>query len=174
MRPEITNNNSGKSPYAFSKWSKQQFKHYWCCYHDANDMCKFYAILLKVGMNMIWSISHRGRNERGAMATMMERVPRQRNGNDATATSRWSGSSRGYWCKKEVGVSVTCKMMGCSRIPGSHMLTARQRGTRKEQLGHDATTSISYITCIRSTGDRLDGYTFEACIIGTDPVRRGK
>ena len=30
-----------------------------------------------------------------------------------------------------------------------------KEGHRKRQLDHDANTSISYNTCIRSTGDRL-------------------
>ena len=26
-----------------SIWCNNNFKHFKCCYHDANDMCKFYA-----------------------------------------------------------------------------------------------------------------------------------
>ena len=47
MGPDITNSESGKSPYAFINLVQQQYKHFNCCYHDADDVNKFYAIIMK-------------------------------------------------------------------------------------------------------------------------------
>ena len=77
--------------------------------------------------------------------------------------------------QKEVSVSESCKMVGCSRLPGSHGSTAWQtRRNMHEANGHGANVGcISYKTCIWSTGDHLVGYTFEACIFGAVRIRSG-
>ena len=65
MRPEITNNNSGKSPYAFSNLVQQQFKHFNCYYHDAGDMNKFMQLLLKVDKSIIMKHLSSWREQKG-------------------------------------------------------------------------------------------------------------
>ena len=45
-------------------------------------------------------------------------------------------------------------------------------GHRKDDSIMMQNSSISFNTCIRSTAVVLGGYTFEACIFGTDQVRR--
>ena len=79
MRPEITNNNFGKSPYAYFEFNaNNNFKHFKYCYHDADDIYKFYAIFMKMlTFNMVGSIWSPWRNERSATATTMEMVPQQ-------------------------------------------------------------------------------------------------
>ena len=53
--------------------------------------------------------------ERGATATNPKMIPRQQIG---------SGNSIEMSVQKEVSVSESCKMVGCSRLPGSHGLVA--------------------------------------------------
>ena len=49
-----------------------------------------------------------------------------------------------------------------------------KEGNVRRQIEHGASTSISYIASINPRAVVLGGYTFEACIVGTDQVRRGK
>ena len=63
-------------------------KHFKCCYHDADDNFKLYAIIMKMLTRALRIICHRGGDERGATETTTEKVPQQRNGNDATTTFR--------------------------------------------------------------------------------------
>ena len=62
--------------------------------------------------------------------------------------------------QKEVSVSESCKMVECSRIPGSHGTVAWKRVKIRTRCKR----CISFNTCIRSTAVILGGYTFEACI----------
>ena len=59
-----------------------KYKHFKCCYHDANDKASFKQFYENVDMSILWSICRRGENERGATATTTEMVPRQHSGSD--------------------------------------------------------------------------------------------
>ena len=47
MRPE-QQTTSPETHMHLAIWCNNNFKHFKCCYHDANDMCKFYAGFKKV------------------------------------------------------------------------------------------------------------------------------
>ena len=78
MGQDITNNKSGKSPYALVIKCKQQFTHFNCCYDDADDMDKFMQFFIKVDNSIMKH--HHGGKERGATAMVTKTVPRQRSG----------------------------------------------------------------------------------------------
>ena len=86
MGPDVTNNKSGKSPYAFSNLMQQQVKHFKCCYHDADDIYKFYAIFMKMLTRALRSIWSPWRNKKGATATKQKWCHGNDNENGATAT----------------------------------------------------------------------------------------
>ena len=85
-----------------------------------------YASFMKfnenIDMSMLWSICRRGGRKNGATAVKR----------------KWCHSNisvpiaHGDTGAKEVGVSVSCKMVGCSRLPGSHGLVVWKRGTCKD------------------------------------------
>ena len=103
--------------------------------------------------------------QKGCHGGETKMVPRQHSG---------PGNSWRYRCKRRrADVRNMLEMVGCSRLPGSHGLVAwRTRRNVHEANGHGANIGcISYNTHTRSTGDRLFGYTFEACIFGAERVR---
>src|SRR3954471_8035979 len=65
---------------AFSKINaNNNFKHFKCCYHDADDNFKFYALIKKMLIRAYYeAFVVVAENEKGATATIMEMVPRQR------------------------------------------------------------------------------------------------
>ena len=118
-----------------------------------------------VDMSMLWSISRHGG---------MKRVPRRRNRNGATATypkmMPWqhigSGSSQRYRCKRRRDVSESCKMVGWSRLPGSHGTVARQKRGIARTIRSRCKTRASHSTHAIGPRRSSRGYTFEACIRG--------
>ena len=78
MGPEPSNNNSGKSPYAFSNFkANNNFKQTWCCYHDADDMHVLCNIYDNVDKSILRSIlSSWWKRKRGATTTTTGMVPR--------------------------------------------------------------------------------------------------
>ena len=108
MGPEITNNNSGKTPYAFSNSKQQQFLNILNVVIMMWMTCGSYAILRKCWHDKIWGICHRGGNKRGATAMITKRC----HGNVPVPVTRLR-----YWCKGEVCGCVQ-KMVGRSQIPG--------------------------------------------------------
>ena len=71
------------------------FRHFKCCYHDANDRCKLYAIYGNVDMKMIRSIWSPWQKELGATAMKTETMPCQRPGSDNSLSDR---RKRGCGC----------------------------------------------------------------------------
>ena len=94
-----------------------------------------------------------------AFVTVVERKGCHGNDNEngATATFRWSDNSLRYRCKRaSVRMCETCKRWwGDPDYRVSHMSVAWKQGTRKRQLGHGASTSISYNTHAFVHGRRL-------------------
>ena len=88
-----------------------------------------------VDMSMLWSIWSPWRNKKGATAAKQKWCHGNISENDAMATYPkmmprqhiGSGSSRRYRCKRRRDVSESCKMVGWSRLPGSHRTVARQK-----------------------------------------------
>ena len=113
------------------------------------SLCNFYE---NVDMSMIWGIwRHGGR----------KKVPRRWNGNGATATFRWSDNSSRSRCKRKWAWACHARMVGCSRIPGSHGTAAWQTRNVQRQTG-TVQTRASHIIQAFVHGRRLGGYTFEA------------
>ena len=65
--------------------SKQQFKHSLCCYHDADDICKFYAIFMKMLIRACYEafVIVEG-DESDATATNLKMMPRQHIGSGSS------------------------------------------------------------------------------------------
>ena len=135
-----------------------------------------------VDMSMLWSISHHGG---------MKRVPRRRNRNGATATypkmmpqqhiRKWCHGNisvpvahRDTGAKGRRDVSESCKMVGWSRLPGSHRTVARQKRGIARMIRSRCKTRASHSTHAFDHDRSSRGYTFEACIFGAVQNRRGK
>ena len=104
----------------------------WCERH----MQVFSNFYENVDKSILWSISHRGGNERGAMATNPKMMPRHHIG---------SGSSRRYLCKGSKGADVRnmLEMVGWSRIPDVPWVGSKETNdnldtvqTRASQTSH--------------------------------------
>ena len=122
---------------------------------------KFYE---NVDMSMLWSIWSPWRNKTGATATITKMVPRQHSG---------PGNSWRYRCKRKCDVSESCKMVGWSRIPGSHGTAAWQTRNVQRPLSDTVQTRASHTTHAFGPRTSTRGYTFEACLFGADRVRSG-
>ena len=137
----------------------------WCGWH-IQVLCNFYE---KVDMKMIRSIWSPWQNETGATATNPKMMPRQHIG---------SGRSWRYRCKRKRGVSVSCKMVGWSRQPGSHGSMLWQREHARNTSGtlqtrafhatyafvHGQSFSAVYLRSIRFG---VDGFKVEVVVDGS-------
>ena len=124
-----------------------------------------------VDMSMLWSICHHGGrkkvprrwNKNGATATYPKMMPRQHIG---------SGSSRRYRCKRKWAWASHARMVGCSRIPGSHGTVAWQKRGIARTIRSRCKTRASHTHMHSITVGHLGGYTFEACISGGASLSR--
>ena len=111
----------------------------WCGWH-MQVLCNFYE---NVDISMIWSIWHHGETKG---------VPRQWQRKWCHDNIPMIWQLVGMSVQKKVWIYGTCKRWWGD--PGYRVPTGRRHGKRggtfKDQLGHGATTSISYNTCIRS------------------------
>lgn len=98
--------------------------------------------LLKVDMSVMRAFVTMV-ERKGCHGDETEMMPRQHS-DDPVAHGDTGAKGSGFECVMQED--------GVLPVPASHMSTARQRGTRKEQLGHGATTSISNITHHSLTG----------------------
>ena len=89
-------------------------------------MGKLYASFKEnVDKSIIWSICHRGGNERGATTTTTEMMPRQHSGSGNSIEIPMQKRSVRMWNMLE--------MVGWSRLSGSHVSVAWQkRGTASD------------------------------------------
>ena len=130
---------------------QQQSKYFNCCYHDANDMNKFVQFLLKLDKSIIMKHLTLWWKGKGCHDDESE--------NDAMTTYRFSGSPRGYRCKRKWRERV---MQGWWGAPDYEVPTCRWQGKRgatcSEQLRHGVNTSISYNTQHSFTGVVLGLY----------------
>ena len=118
----------------------------WCGWH-MQVLCNFMKMLTWACYE---AFGHHGgtkrvprrRNKNGATATYPKMMPRQHIG---------SGSSWRYRCKRKCDGSESCKMVGCSRLPGSHGIVAWKRGGTCNDNSDMVQTRASHTTCIRST-----------------------
>ena len=122
------------------------FRHFKCCYHDADDICKFYAFYYEnVDISMLRSIWSPWRNERGATTMTTQMVPRQYFDDPTTRRdvgAKESGRERvmqGWWGAPGF------------RFPRDGDMANEERA--KTFLGHGANTGISYNTCMHSISD---------------------
>ncbi len=157
MGPNITNNESGKFPYALVIYCNNNLSIFNCCSHDADVMDKFVQFLLKVDKSIMKHLSPWWK-ERGATATNPKMMPRQHIGSD----SSWR-----YRCKRKSDESVTCDRRWGD--PGYRVPTRWWHGNEekhaRDNFGHGANISISYN---KAFGPRTSSrcYTFEACVSG--------
>ena len=142
MGPDITNNESGKSPYALVIYCNNNLNIFNCCYHDADDMNKFYAFFIKSWQEHYEVLVTVVERKRGATATI-------------TKTVAWHVpvpvTRLRCRCKRKSGGSVSCKDGGVLPDTGSPRVSGKRGGPSKGQLGHGADNGcISYNTCKRS------------------------
>ena len=102
-------------------------------------------------------------------------VPRQRirkwcHGNISVPVAHGDTGAK----RKYADVRNMLKMVGWSRLPGSHGSTAWQtRRNVHEENGHSATIRFISDNMHSSMGHRLGGYTFEQCILGRFTIVEG-
>ena len=132
----------------------------WCEWH-VQVLCSIYG---NIDKGISRSICHHGRKEKECHDNDSETVPRQRIGYPVAHGDTGEKGSDG---------SVSCKMMGWSRLPGSHGWTAWQRGTHKEQLGHGATHSSTHT--LQAFGPRavVSGLYLRSVHFRSESVQRG-
>ena len=116
MRPEITKNNSGKSPYAFSKLKQTTILN---ILNVIIMMRMAYASFKQFYENVTracYEASVTVVERKGASAMNLKVMPWQHFG---------SGNSIVIPMQKEVMGACHARMVGCSRLRGSHMSVAR-------------------------------------------------
>ena len=133
---------------------QQQFKHFNCCYHDADDMNKFMQFLLKVDKSIMKHLSPWWK-EKGCHGND--------NGNGATATFR-------FWYSIEIPMqrgSVRMRAKDGGALPDTgfpHVGGKAKEGQRAPIVRTRGKTRVHLIqhACVRSRASS-QGYTFEAC-----------
>ena len=148
MGLDITNNKSGKSPYALVIYCNNNLNILIVVIMMRMTWTSFMKFLLKVDMSIKKHLSS-WRKQKGCHGDDNKTVPRQRPGSDNSLRRR---------CKRKCGGSVQ-KMVGWSRLSGVPRIGDKETSDNLDTVQNP---SISNIASIHSRTSS-QGYTFEAC-----------
>ena len=156
MGPDITNNESGKAPYALVIYCNNNLNILIVVNMMRMTWTSFMQFLLKVDKSIMKHFCHHGGNKRGATATIMKRC----HGNVPVPVTRLRYRWKGEVC------GCVQKMVGRSLISGVPRVGDKETSDTLDTVQTRAShTSQAFVL-----GRSSRGYTFEAFIFEADGV----